>query len=627
MKLNLAFNMLQNMGVRYAGYRVFHEVEKRAGLLKKKHPSNPETKSFINLDQWRKSPNTFIIDEREKLIFRKNPTATLEIKARKILAGEVYFFNHEWKGLGTSYDWITNPVTGYQYDINKHWSEINDFNPANGDIKDLWEKSRFCWILTLMRYDYHFEKENSEFIFESIEDWIDRNPVNQGPNWKCSQEISLRVFNWCYALTFYRNSPALTTERWEKIQNTIYWSLHHVYNHIDFSRIAVRNNHALTETLCLSVSELLFPFIPETKIWAVKGRKWFEKEIQYQIYEDGTFLQFSMNYHRVVIQLLSLGLSISEKHQHYFTTRVYERAYKSLDFLYQCVQEENGFVPNYGNNDGALFFPLTDNEFRDYRPQLNTLHKILTGHQLYEESSISEDSLWVGSTNSNLRKFPALMKKSGPLSYPNGGFYLLRENDSFTFIRCGNHNDRPAQADNLHLDIWKKGVNILKDSGTYKYNTTKNFQNYFFGTRSHNTVRIGEESQMLKGNRFVWFFWTQSKFAGWEEKQDKYIFKGAISAFRQLDPKIIHQREIVKSKDADIWEISDEVTGHADRSCFQQWHYSKSEDVDISAINSASQIVSPNKTFSFYSLYYGEKIKGEGVDFEFKDRIKTRIKI
>src|SRR5690606_29270908 len=116
------------------------------------------------------------------------------------------------------------------------------------------------FLLTLIRYDFHFEKDNGEFVFSQIEDWIEKNPVNKGPNWKCSQEISLRLFNWCYALAFYKNSSALTEDRWNKIQSVIYWSFHHVYHHINFSRIAVRNNHAITETLCLALSEMLFPF-------------------------------------------------------------------------------------------------------------------------------------------------------------------------------------------------------------------------------------------------------------------------------------------------------------------------------------------------------------------------------
>src|SRR5690606_32684661 len=146
------------------------------------------------------------------------------------------------------------------------------------------------------RYDYHFNVDLSEFVFSDIESWIDANPTNQGPNWRCSQEISLRILNWCYALFYYENATALTEDRWKKMQHVIYASVHHVYHHINFSRIAVRNNHAITETLFLTVSHLLFPFIPETKKWAEQGLKWFEQEIGYQVYSDGTFLQFSMNY-------------------------------------------------------------------------------------------------------------------------------------------------------------------------------------------------------------------------------------------------------------------------------------------------------------------------------------------
>ena len=80
---------------------------------------------------------------------------------------------------------------------------------------------------------------------------------------------------------------------------------------INFSRKTVRNNHAITEVLMLYLSGLLFPFFPETKTWKQKGKQWFEEEISYQIYEDGTFLQFSHNYHRVLIQLLTWAFYLS----------------------------------------------------------------------------------------------------------------------------------------------------------------------------------------------------------------------------------------------------------------------------------------------------------------------------
>ena len=609
------------MGLRYTSYRIRHEVEKRLGFLKKKHPINPDTKNFISLEEWRKASIPFVITEKELLQFEKHSSDGLKQKATKILNGEICFFSSDWKKLGTSYDWITNPETGFQYDISKHWSEINDFNPANGDIKYVWEKSRFTYLLTIIRNDYHFEEDHSQFVFSEIESWIDANPINQGPNWKCSQEISLRLFNWLYALYFYKNSEALTEALWNKIQNVIYWSLHHVYHHIDFSRIAVRNNHAITETLALTVSELLFPFIPETKRWSVDGRKWLEQEVAYQVYEDGTFLQFSMNYHRVLVQLFSFGIALTEKHKKPFSKLFYTRAYKSVYFLYQCLQQENGYLPNYGANDGALFFPLTDSEYRDYRPQLNTLHRIITGQKLFDDDAINEDYQWLQAEAKPNFDFEKIIQEKGVISFKNGGYYTCRTTTSFTFIRCGNHKDRPSHADNLHMDVWVEGKNILRDSGTYKYNTSKELSAYFTGTTAHNTVVVNDESQMLKGSRFIWYYWTQCIKADWEDTPEYYVFKGKINAFKQLNAKGIHKREIKIAKTENEWQIRDEVLHLDDFSKKQVWHF------DHNPVTfSSSKEKSISEECSYDSSCYGQKKTGKAISFTFEREIETKIK-
>lgn len=607
------------MGIRYILYRLTHIVERKLGLLKKRHPMNPLVKKFIDLEDWKKSAVTFVIDERESIRIDKNPNPELKVKAEKILNGEICYFSSEWKNLGKDYNWITNPETNYQYDISKHWSEINDFNPSNGDIKYVWEKSRFNYLLTIMRYDYHFNEDHAAFVICEIESWIDANPVNQGPNWKCSQEISLRLFNWMYALTFYKNSTALTESLWSKIQNVIYWSLHHTYHHINFSRIAVRNNHAITETLALTVSELLFPFIPETKKWSKEGRKWLEQEIDYQVYEDGTFLQFSMNYNRVLVQLLSLGIAITEKNNQPFSDKFYFKAYKTLNFLYQCVQEENGFLPNYGANDGALFFPLTDSKYRDYRPQLNTLHQLLTGKNLFENKEIQEDSFWLQNNRNSKQHFNKLEQEKGTISFDKGGYYICRTNHSFTFIRCGNHKDRPSHADNLHLDVWVKGTNILRDSGTYKYNTDKEIVDYFAGTNGHNTVSVDSQSQMSKGSRFIWFYWTQSRAAKWTEINDYFIFNGSISAFRFLNYKAVHNRTIKIAINCNQWIVKDEVLHLDNYTKKQLWHF---DDATVSFSSLDNNFIDQ---ISFDSSYYGQKKVGKAIAFTFDKEIETKI--
>ncbi|WP_228429932.1 heparinase II/III domain-containing protein [Chryseobacterium binzhouense] len=617
MSLKLALQLYKNMGTRYVMYRVRHEFEKKTGQLKKKHPNNLRLSQTLSLTEWKVRKNEFLIDAKENLNFPKLTSNILKDKAEKIISGELLFFNANWLNLGNDYDWITNPSNGFKYDIQKHWSEIPDLSGEAGDIKFVWEKSRFSYLLTLIRYDYHFDKDFSEFVFSEIESWINANPINQGPNWRCSQEISLRIFNWCFALYYYQNSTALTEDRWQKIQNVIYASLHHVYQNINFSRIAVRNNHAITETLFLTLSNILFPFIPETKMWSEKGLKWFEEEINYQIYDDGTFLQFSMNYHRVVIQLFSFGLSLAYKNDFKFSDSIYNKAYKSTYFLYQCMQDKNGKLPNYGSNDGALFFPLSDSDYRDYRPQLNTLHYVLTGKNIFENREIEEDLFWNGKINSK-KNFDPILKQNGVLSFENGGYYVCRENDFFTFIRCGDHKDRPAQADNLHLDIWYKGKNILRDSGTYKYNTNAEKLKYFMGSLSHNVVMVNDESQMLKGSRFIWYFWSQKISASWKETEGEFVFSGKIKAFQFLNKKAFHNRIIRISKLIPQWIVEDDLQNLTDFSMKQIWHP-----------NSNNLIVESEKEKhnfdSYNSDYYGSYTEEKSIYFQFNNNIKTVI--
>ena len=430
--------LISNMGWRYISFRFLFEFQRKSGFLKKIFPANPEQKSFLTLREWKTSSIPFFFQSRENLTFVHNPDLKLKDQFDKISRGEIQFFSYQYFALGSNYDWITNPDTDFRYDINKHWTEINDYNKGSGDIKYVWEKSRFSFLYTIIRYDYHFEKDSSSFVFGQIENWIDSNPINQGPNYKCSQEISLRILNWIFALYFYKNSKLLTDKLFQKIIHSVYWQLHHVYNNINFSRIAVRNNHAITETLALYIVSSLFPQFPDADKWRRKGKEWFEKEADYQIYDDGTYLQFSMNYHRVVIQLLTWAIRIADLNKDTFKQSVYDKAYKSLNFLYQCQEDANGFLPNYGSNDGALFFKLSNYDYRDYRPQLDALHILLTGNPLYNKSF--EDIYWYGNYTS--KKYPPLKKEYGIISFPLGGYYLIRESDTLTFIRCGSHKDR-----------------------------------------------------------------------------------------------------------------------------------------------------------------------------------------
>ena len=375
--INKIINLAGNMGWRYLSFRAGYELRRRCGLLKLKFPAAPPFKQYITLEEWKKQPAIFFFKNNESLTFPRDPQPELKEIFSNIKDGKLLLFNSILTDLGKDYDWVTNPDTGFHYDKKKHWTEIEDYSKEAGDIKYVWEKSRFSFLYDIIRYDYHFNHDCAEFVFGEITSWIKSNPVNCGPNYRCSQEMSLRVLNWTFALHYYRKSAFLTEEVFGQIQYAIYWHLDHVYKNINFSRIAVRNNHAITEALTLYLAGIFYPSLPGAVLWKSQGKKWFEEEIAYQVYEDGTFLQFSMNYHRVVVQLLTWGIVLAEKNGEKFNDTVYARARLSVYFLRTCMVDENGWLPNYGANDGSLFFKLSNNHFRDYRPQLEALASVL----------------------------------------------------------------------------------------------------------------------------------------------------------------------------------------------------------------------------------------------------------
>jgi len=615
LKINQYIDLFRNMGLRYVAFRVKYAMKTKIGTLAKKFPVNPEFKSFILLKQWKEITPPFFFQDKEAIKLAKHRSSYLKDSVKELKDGYFTFFSKLKFNLGKDYDWVTNPETGYQYDITKHFTEIQELSKEAGDIKYVWEKARFSFLYDIIRYDHHFDEDQSSFVFNQIEDFIDKNPLNQGPNYKCSQETSLRILNWTFALYYYKNSKYLTEAVFSKIMNAIYWQLHHVYHNINFSRIAVRNNHAITETLMLYLSNLLFPFIPETKKWGEKGKKWFEEEIAYQIYNDGTFLQFSMNYHRVVVQLLTWGIQLAKLNNDKFKEIVYLRAEKSLAFLDANLNIENGFLPNYGSNDGALFFKLTDDDYRNYKSQLDDLRAVLKNEIAYD----TESYFWYGLDKP--KKINLKLKEINEFS--KGGYYLINDMNSKTFIKCGSYKDRPAQSDNLHLDIWINGVNYLRDSGSYKYNTKEEYIKYFNGCEGHNTISLSGKDQMLKGSRFIWFNWVKKSNASLLKKGNKFIFNGNIIAFKELGNQINHSREILKEEGKKTWKITDTVKNNKDNELIQYWHINPKyfENVKIETKNDNDEIIAPIIEKKWYSGYYG--VKKESIRISFKSEPST----
>lgn len=593
----IILKFLWKMGWRYTVFRLFYWIMKKTGLLRLYFQKND--KSFLAEELYRYPL---------AILPHHNPGTTFPFQLPLPLP-----FPH----LPQGNDWLWNAASGYLYDSNVHWTTLPDLNYQRGDIKEIWEKSRFCFLHTIIRHDFHHGTDSSRKVFNCIDHWIEHNPVNCGPNWICSQEIAIRLINWTFALCYYSESKSLS----DKLRTRIFQSIHHQALHIAknliFAQIAVRNNHILTESLCLYIVGNGFPQFPESTRWKKKGKEIFEREIKFQINPDGAYLQHSMNYHRLVVQLLTLAISVARQIKDPWQPFVYQRALATYRFLRNFQDEVSGQLPNYGCNDGSLLFPLSSSSFADYRPQLGALAHVLDIPPDYSPGLWQEEGFWFTG------KIPQVSTpKSDSLrltSYPQSGYFSARTPTRMLFIRCGAYRQRPGQADNLHFDYWENGKNLVYDAGSYRYNTEKRYLDYYHGTEAHNTVKIGFYDQMQRGPRFMWAHWIRDAEGAWIQSDQKLIFQGAFKGFTHLiKDGITHCRRITTDRNLTNFEIYDHLDGKPlSLEMRQLWHVHPAfyNQFSISATDGNGHKLMPIFRQGWYSKRYG--VKTDVTYFEF----------
>jgi hypothetical protein len=130
-----------------------------------------------------------------------------------------------------------------------------------------------------------------------------------------------------------------------------------IEGNLDYA-LSQRNNHGMSEGMGLWTIGLLFPEFRSSKRWRDLGQQVLEKLGRELIYEDGSFVQHSVNYHRLMLHDYVWAIRLGEQNNQPLSSGLKERIRAAVNFLYQIQDEETGKVPYYGQNDGALILPL-----------------------------------------------------------------------------------------------------------------------------------------------------------------------------------------------------------------------------------------------------------------------------
>jgi hypothetical protein len=527
-------------------------------------------------------------------------------KADHAIHGEIFSFSHAYLDYreNAKINWNMNPLSKEKANRDLSWNQLPDFGKY-GDIKLIWEASRFPHIYYFINaYASTKNEKYARACFSQIIDWIENNPYPKGVNYKCGQEITFRVIAWMIAMDNFRDFLSIEDER--KIVQNIYISILRVDANIDYAARAVKNNHSLSESVGLILFGLYFKQFDESEKLLEKGIRYLVKETAYQVYADGAYIQHSFTYQRLALDILSFVIMINEKSGSVLPVKIKERHQQMIYFLNAFIQEK-GWLPNYGSNDGANLFPISNDDYRDFRSSLNFAQALNSKSQLFNGHSALLDLFGL--------EIDAQTSLKKDISFDDGGYYIVKNDHIFAFTRCHTYRDRPASNDMLHLDIWYKDKNIFCDTGSYSYNTDKDFKNNFIGVIGHNTIMINGANQMKQVLNFGYSNWTKAKCT----KFDKNHFIGESKAY-QKEFGIIHKRDVVlKNNKLTIVDELKNIVAETDIKQIWNTKYDVTV-IDTTTLRIENCIISSNVHYriedSYISEYYNSYVVGKRIIFE-----------
>ena len=428
---------------------------------------------------------------------------------------EASYFSYHRFALGDSApDWFLNPFTNKRLDGNRRpWWQIPDFDAAAGDIKVIWEPSRFDWVLAAAQRSAAGDQTALPRLEDWLQDWCEKNPPYYGPNWKCGQETSIRVLHLAMSSVVLGN-PNVPTPG---LRSLIEVHLKRIEPTTGYA-IGQDNNHGTSEAAALFVggSWLEGAGHPQGVLWKKRGRRMLEDRVKRLVAEDGSFSQHSLTYHRMLLDTLVMAEVWRRLRELPPFSQAFQRKARSAaEWLFAFTDRGSGDGPNLGSNDGARLLPLTDTGYRDFRPSVQAAMALFANRRAYADT---ENDLALGWLNVALPKTVSAPPRSR--LFDDGGYALLRTEDAMAVLRYPRFRFRPAQADALHVDLWIGGRNMLRDAGTFSYGVDFALLDRFSGTAGHNTVQFDGRNQMPRVGRFLFAEWLKADGVTFDEDRN-----------------------------------------------------------------------------------------------------------
>ena len=531
-RLVVAFKAVSQLGPSRVGLYALYHLGLRSGYYRwrtgERHRATGRQPPTL-------APKLFPLPGRGRLaeVLGREGRRRLLDEADEIVAGMFRPFGGEAAPLRLAFDGPLHHWTDYET------RKVPLPKPASptSDLKFLWEPARFGWAYVLGRA-YHLtgEEAYAQAFWSHVETFLEANPPYLGPHWMNGQEVAVRLLALLWAHQVFEGATASSPERRARLAAAIEDHAARIPPTLLYAR-AQNNNHLLTEAAALYLAGRALDRHP----WRRSGWRWLNRTLRGQLSSYGEYIQHSTNYHRVMLAAVLWVEAVRDQEWPALTRQALGRA---THWLYSLLDPSTGQVPNLGANDGALLLPLAACPYRDFRPAVQAAARAFLRFQL-PPGPWDEAGLWFGLT-------------PHPRSYESGLYMgdLLHGRNSWAYLRASSFRSRLGHMDQLHLDLWWRGLNVLQDAGTYLYNAGPPWDNPLVASRVHNTVMVDGRDQMTRGGRFMtldWFPAFSERLIATEED-----VAGRLMAYHKGYRGVRHERVLTVFND-ERWQVQDRL--------------------------------------------------------------------
>jgi hypothetical protein len=543
---------LRELGLRQAGLFALYRLGLRSGHYRRACDAEKAIRQAEGVDPLSVHPLWQLPSAGDlQSVLGETGCAQLLAQADEVVAGQVRLFGGPPRALQLA---PPGPLA--------HWTAYERGEPVvidgiEADVKWVWEPGRLGWAYTLGRaYRISQDERYAAAFWDWMETFLEANPPYQGPHWASAQEVALRLVALTFGWQVFGDAGSASPQRARSLAQAVAVHAQRIPPTLVYAR-AQNNNHLLSEAAGLYTAGLFLPSHPAAARWRSLGWRWFNQAIRAQVASDGGYMQHSTSYHRLMLQTALWVRFLAENQGQALPGLTRQRLAAATSWLLALLDLESGCVPNLGPNDGAYILPLAVSPHSDYRPVLQAAAIAFLGERPFAEGPWDELGAWLGSEQAaSLKRRSPDPKQYGPEQTP----HVLRSPDgaSWAYLRAARFTGRPGHADQLHFDLWWRGMNVTQDAGTYSYNAAPPWDNALARSEAHNTVVLNGQDQMRRAGRFLYVDWAQAEILYPAKGQDG--LERRISArhdgYRRIG--VWHQRDVIVNAGGD-WEISDSI--------------------------------------------------------------------